>query len=101
MRSSLSVGGEALKATESSVIPRNSSVVAGPSVFSRERGTPSCENTVVSAWRPCAGGGRKSSRRWTRKGTLDSLRRIQLSASERQSNKRGLLLQLNASRTEK
>ena len=96
----MSVGSEVRKDAVFSVIPRNSGVVAGPSVFSRERWTPSCENTVVRAWRPCAGGdeGGPMVRRWTRKGTLDSFRR---SASERQSKMLGLLLQPNASRTAK
>ena len=58
----------------SSLIPRNSMDVAGPSVFSSARGTPRVAKAVFRQDRLCAGGEeggstvRKSSNRWTRNG---------------------------------
>ena len=60
----------------SSVIPRNSRDVEGPSVFSADSGTPRSENTEVRVSRPEAGGDeggemmRKSFKRWTRNRML-------------------------------
>lgn len=70
MRLIFSRGRDAWNRTESRVMPRNSSDVLGPAVFSAGRGTPSSWNKEVRAWRPCAGGEeggvtvRKSSKRW-------------------------------------
>lgn len=47
IRDSLSAGSEVTMETESSVIPRNLSDVAGPIVVSAERGTP----TQMKSWR--------------------------------------------------
>ena len=69
IRLSFSMGRGAWNELVSSVMPKNSSEVDGPSVFSADSGTPRSANTAVSVAMPDAGGeegglmSRKSSKR--------------------------------------